>query len=472
MNIKIEQTVLPTLFLSFLVGLICCENKDVVPPPGSVMIYGDSSVLSPGASRSFAAIVKNSATQSVTWSVVEPSGGTITAAGVYTAPSLPGTFTVKATSQDNPSATGTFHVPVVIPVVHIPGFDVGVDFHATTSDFINSAFITQYHDPAVRRTVQTQLQGMADRGATLISTRIWFVTEPGGTNFGEAYRATFPMSDQEEANLHNYATDVAKITGSGGNRLRLNICTLWLGAADYTLGDPVNGLGYTPVSGTEFTSRVETTTDKVLHAISNVLRPDGIPVVDIVYMEGEVMIGAKANQEWFLTTHYPRFIANVTAAGFRPAVYFIAAVSQIDQPLVPGYMDVDFPILNGHRTMFWIYRSAKFMVDNGLPLPARIDFSCYPDPNAGPMADIVTRTLDDADATLPSLGAPKLYGAAETYYFLDDNRRKSLGQAFAGEALRNPRLQRVAFWTSPDGGGAGINAAYPYAIEDYYPAHP
>jgi hypothetical protein len=73
-----------------------------------------------------------------------------------------------------------------------------------------------------------------------------------------------------------------------------------------------------------------------------------------------------------------------------------------------------------HRTMYWIYRSLKFMVDNGLPLPKRIDFSCYTDPAAGPMPDILTRALDDADATLPSLGAPKSYGAAETYYFLDD----------------------------------------------------
>jgi len=119
--------------------------------------------------------------------------------------------------------------------------------------------------------------------------------------------------------------------------------------------------------------------------------------------------------------------------------------------------------------MYWIYRSLKFMVDNSLPIPNRIDFSFCTDPAAGSMPDILTRALDDADATLPSLGAPKSYGAAETYYFLDDSMRKTLGQAFASEAAKSPRMQSVTFWTSPDGGGTGVNAAYPFAIEDYYP---
>ena len=49
----------------------------------------------------------------------------------------------------------------------------------------------------------------------MISTRIWFVTEPGTTNFGETYRATFPMTDQEAAKLHAYAQDVAAIQRRG-----------------------------------------------------------------------------------------------------------------------------------------------------------------------------------------------------------------------------------------------------------------
>jgi hypothetical protein len=467
------------LLVGFVVSLVGCTKGGIgpigniaqPPPPSqiSVVVSGSTDILSIGNTRLFTATLANASNQGVTWSVVENSGGTISSDGTYTAPILPGTFTVKATSVQDTSASGIASVRVVIPEGHIPGFDVGVDYHSTGSDFAHTAFITQYHVPAIRATVLTQLQGMIDRGATVFSTRIWFVTEPGTDSGGETWRATFPMSDQEEANLKAYATDIAKLVGSGGNRARLDIGLLWLGAADYTIGTPTGGLGYTPLSQTEFTSRVEQTTDKVLNAVTNVLRPDGVSVVDTIYLEGEVMIGAKANLEWFLTTHYPRFISRVAAAGFKPSVYFTTATQASDQPLTVGYVDADFPALNGHRTMYWAYRSLNFMVANGLPLPTRIDFSFYPDPNAGPFKDVVQRALDDADATLPSLGATKSYGTVETYYFLDGGMRLGLGQAFALSAQQNGRLQRVTFWTAPDGGGKGVDAAYPFAIEAYYP---
>ena len=51
----------------------------------------------------------------------------------------------------------------------------------------NSAFLTRYHEPGVRELVTEQLQGMADGGATIISTRLWLVNEAGSTS-SEAYR--------------------------------------------------------------------------------------------------------------------------------------------------------------------------------------------------------------------------------------------------------------------------------------------
>ncbi len=100
------------------------------------------------------------------------------------------------------------------------------------------------------------------------------------------------MTSRERVNLHRYATDVAAIVGSGGNRLLLDLCLLWLGAADYTVGSPAAGLGDTPVSAATYTTRVEETTDAVLAAVNGVSRPDGVAVVDIIYLNGEVMIGA------------------------------------------------------------------------------------------------------------------------------------------------------------------------------------
>jgi len=114
------------------------------------------------------------------------------------------------------------------------------------------------------------------------------------------------------------------------------------------------------------------------------------------------------------------------------------------------------------------------MADNGLPLPSRIDFSCYLDSTGATYDQLLQHVLDDADATLPSLGAPRLYGAAETYYLADTNLRLQYGQAFTTQAAQNPRLQRVSFWTTP-GGGPNMeeqNSAYPFTIEDFLPPAP
>jgi hypothetical protein len=468
----------PNVFVLAIAGVLflaACGSGDkptLDPTPAipiCIAISGSTDILYTGQSRTFAATVTNASNNAVTWSVLEAAGGSITQSGIYTAPSLPGTFTVQAASQADSKKIATITIPVVIHVGHPPGYEVGVDYHATGTDFLHTAFLMSYNQASVRATVQHQLQGMADRGATIIFTRIWMVTNPGDTDFGESWRTHFPLSVQEQQNLHNYAQDVASVRGSGGNRLRLSICLLWLGASDYTRGSPAMGLGWFNLTAADFTSRMKTTIDEVVASLQGVYRSDGIPVADRIYMDGEVMIGAKANQDWFLTTHYPYFVQQVTAAGFRAMVYFIAADTQADL-LDNNYTDADYPILNNHRSMFWMYRSIKFMADQGLPIPSRIDFSYYiADPAGAPFAAITARILDDADAVLPSLGAPQSYFFAESPYFQDDAERHALGQAIAEQAVANSRLTGVCFWTTPDGGGSGVNNAYPFAIEDYFP---
>lgn len=347
-------------------------------------------------------------------------------------------------------------------------YEIGVDYHATQANFTNSAFITQYHISNVRSTVLSQLQGIADKGTTFISLRIWFVTDPGPSN-SDHWEATFPMSQQEAENLHQFALDVAGVQSTvDSHRLRLDVCCLWLGAADYTMGNQTVGFGYSHLNASEFSSRVNRTIDSVVQALANVKRSDGVLVVQTVYLEGEVMIGAKANQEWFLTTHYPRFVQIVTNAGFKPAVYFL--VDGLEEHILQAnYTDAQFPALNGHRSMFWVYRSLNFMKNQALPLPSRIDFSCYIDRQTATYINLTNHVFDDASASLSVLGAPDLYGVAETYYFVNDAQRKEYGQAFVAAAASNPRLQRLSFWTTPDAGGKGIDIGYPFAIEDYLP---
>jgi len=76
-----------------------------------------------------------------------------------------------------------------------------------------------------------------------------------------------------------------------------------------------------------------------------------------------------------------------------------------------------------------------------------------------------TPTLLCPRSALPNLTAPP-----KRITFLDDGMRKTLGQALASEAAKSPRMQRVTFWTlARQAAGAGVNAAYPFAIEDFYP---
>jgi len=91
-----------------------------------------------------------------------------------------------------------------------------------------------------------------------------------------------------------------------------------------------------------------------------------------------------------------------------------------------------------------------------------------------PTINCSSTSWTNADATLPSLGAPRLYGAAETYYLADTSLRLEYGRAFATQAVQNQRLQRVSFWTTPGGepNNDEQNSAYPFTIEDFLPEPP
>jgi hypothetical protein len=83
----------------------------------SVSLNQSSVTLAAGATSQFAATVKNSSNTSVTWSVNNVTGGnssvgTISATGLYTAPSQPGNYTVAATSVADTAASAKAAVAV------------------------------------------------------------------------------------------------------------------------------------------------------------------------------------------------------------------------------------------------------------------------------------------------------------------------------------------------------------------------
>jgi hypothetical protein len=90
------------------------------PPPAAVSVSPASTDLFLGATQQFTATVQNAASQAVNWQVAGIPGGnatvgTITSAGLYTAPQVlpsPARVVISAQSQASPSAVGTAEVNV------------------------------------------------------------------------------------------------------------------------------------------------------------------------------------------------------------------------------------------------------------------------------------------------------------------------------------------------------------------------
>jgi hypothetical protein len=78
----------------------------VTPSTATVSVYGTQRFVA-------SASAKGATTPAVTWSVLQSDGGSVGTDGTYTAPSTPGTYTVVATSQADPSQTATATVTVV-----------------------------------------------------------------------------------------------------------------------------------------------------------------------------------------------------------------------------------------------------------------------------------------------------------------------------------------------------------------------
>jgi hypothetical protein len=84
----------------------------IVTVPVNVAVSPTAPTLSVRQTLTFVASVAGSSNKGVTWSVQEAGGGTITSAGVYTAPSLAGTYHVIAASAADPTQSASAAVTV------------------------------------------------------------------------------------------------------------------------------------------------------------------------------------------------------------------------------------------------------------------------------------------------------------------------------------------------------------------------
>ncbi len=86
-----------------------------------VTVSPSAATVAAGGTIAFAADVRGTKNNSVTWSLGEPSGcGSIASSGVYTAPMAAATCHVIATSVADPSATGASTETVTAPVTQSP----------------------------------------------------------------------------------------------------------------------------------------------------------------------------------------------------------------------------------------------------------------------------------------------------------------------------------------------------------------
>ena len=206
-----------------------------------------------------------------------------------------------------------------------------VRHHATGVDF-GTAFLSRYHEPGVRDDVLAQLQGMANDGVKIISTRMWLTNAPGVSTPTQPYRWEFPPSDQQIDNLNQFVNDVAGTVSVDGQYFDLHLGLLHLWCARYRTGSPSTTLGECGLTAEEYTATMLESFDLVIDAVAGIYRPDGQHAVSLFYMDGEVLAAAddndpavvneKKNIRWFLQTHYPAFTQKARAAGMIPSVYF------------------------------------------------------------------------------------------------------------------------------------------------------
>jgi uncharacterized protein YjdB len=86
-----------------------------VVPPVAVAISPRAPTVAAGGTLSFTATVTNATDPGVTWSVAGSSCGTVTQAGVYTAPQAAATCTVSAASREDPARSDSATVTVTAP---------------------------------------------------------------------------------------------------------------------------------------------------------------------------------------------------------------------------------------------------------------------------------------------------------------------------------------------------------------------
>ena len=185
-----SRTTLRATCLAALLALVSACEQGATGPAVVVSVIPETAAVQQGRNQTFAARVTGISNQAVTWSVQEPTGGTITAAGLYTAPPRSGTFHVVAASTVDRTATGVATVEVSESPIIV------VTVSPSTAAVPTGG--TQAFTAAVT--------GTADPGVT------WSVREASGGTVSSAGLYTAPLTP---GTYHVVATSRVDTTSSG-----------------------------------------------------------------------------------------------------------------------------------------------------------------------------------------------------------------------------------------------------------------
>ncbi len=194
---------------------------------GVVTISPTSAALFPTQTQQFTATVSGTTTPSVTWSVNgiiagNTTIGTISAAGLYTAPTAvpsPPTLTVTATNADDPTFAASATVVLAVPPDKILAHPVSLAFAAPTTITVNALIAPAVSVGFAASTTQTAFLTASPVGVTLQPVITSVTPSSGargvaglsvlltGAGITGATSVSFQLSGSNDANLS--VTDLA-----------------------------------------------------------------------------------------------------------------------------------------------------------------------------------------------------------------------------------------------------------------------
>jgi hypothetical protein len=150
------------------------------PPPVTVTISPRTPSVTAGGTIAFTATVANATNTAVTWSVTGTTCGTITSAGVYTAPSAAGTCSVAAKSVQDPTRSDTTTVTVTAPPPPPPAVTVSLSPSPAATNSCLTLTFTATVANATNKTVTWSVQEGA-AGGTITTAGVYTAPANAGT---------------------------------------------------------------------------------------------------------------------------------------------------------------------------------------------------------------------------------------------------------------------------------------------------